>query len=1118
MAAYDDVLNQVDRFIKKYYRNEMLKGSIWVLGTLLLSLLLVSGLEYIGRFNGYVRAFLFFSFLAINLVLLIQFIVRPLLKFLSFGKRISNYQASVIIGKFFPQISDRLLNTIQLKEDGTEANLEIISASIRQKSKELSVFDFTKAVQLKENLRYVKLFSPVFILFLVVAIGLPEWLADGTKRVVQYDQEFIPESPFQFELLNKDLLLEEGSAVEIQVNLKGSSFPDKVFLLSQRGKFLMEKKAKNVAVFTLDNVVRNTEVSFLGNDFESQKYTLNVLPKSSVSMAEAVLDYPKYLNRKKEVLKNVGDLKVPEGTYIDAKFILLNVKELKYNGLGGKTEVFSNNFKKGFTAKESGNIELVFDKGLGIDKDTTSITIGVVKDRYPSISVQVLKDSLKNGLYYFNGNVSDDYGVSRLLFNYDIISADGNTRSESILVKGVNGLDRPFVFSVDFGREDLKLNDLVDFSFSVYDNDGVNGSKKTTSQKFQYKLPGLSELNDKRSEDQREIEKNMKRLLEKSKTFKNDLDKLKKESLNNDQQSWKTKNDLNNIMKAQESISKDLENLKKQIDQSTEDKNKLSEVDKELLKKQEEIERLLEELMDDEMKELLEKLSELLEKQNMNDFQRELNDAQNKSEEQNRQLDRSLEMLKKLEVNEKIDDLEKALEELSKKQEEVKDLSEEKGLSKEEKERLQDEINEEFDELMKDKKEIDSLNSELDRHMELGDQNDLEKEIQEAQEEAKESLSKGKKSKAGESQSKSSEGMSKMAEELNKAQEEANTQQDGEDLESLKRILKNLMLLSFDQEKNMKDFASVLDGDPAYHAYGRKQRRIIDDTKSVADSMLALANRQPKIASFIDEELMSIDQNHGLALEGIDEHKRRDIGTHQQFVMTSYNNLALLLNEALESLQEQMKNNNSKPGEGSCNKPGGKGRPKPGAGMGTKDMKQMLKDQLKSLQDGEGKGNKPGKKGEGQGGQNGQGEGQGLGAKQLSKMAAEQGAIRQKLMEMRNELNKDGKGTGNQLNPLINELDKQQDDLINRRINREMINRQKEILTRLLESEKALMERGFEEKRESTSGKNLENGNLIRFEEYNKEKLRQIEMLKSVDPGLKKYYKDKTNDYYNLSL
>ena len=70
---------------------------------------------------------------------------------------------------------------------------------------------------------------------------------------------------------------------------------------------------------------------------------------------------------------------------------------------------------------------------------------------------------------------------------------------------------------------------------------------------------------------------------------------------------------------------------------------------------------------------------------------------------------------------------------------------------------------------------------------------------------------------------------------------------------------------------------------------------------------------------------------------------------------------------------------------------------------------------------------------------------------------------------------------------------------------------------RLLESEKAIMERGFDEKRESKSGQNENNSNLIRFDEYNKQKLKQIEHIQSVDPSFSKYYKDKANQFFNLN-
>ena len=49
------------------------------------------------------------------------------------------------------------------------------------------------------------------------------------------------------------------------------------------------------------------------------------------------------------------------------------------------------------------------------------------------------------------------------------------------------------------------------------------------------------------------------------------------------------------------------------MQQGMENKNQLSEMDKELLEKQEMIEKLLEQLMDDELKKLLDELQKLME-------------------------------------------------------------------------------------------------------------------------------------------------------------------------------------------------------------------------------------------------------------------------------------------------------------------------------------------------------------------------------------------------------------------------------------------------------------------------------------------------------------------------
>jgi len=91
----------------------------------------------------------------------------------------------------------------------------------------------------------------------------------------------------------------------------------------------------------------------------------------------------------------------------------------------------------------------------------------------------------------------------------------------------------------------------------------------------------------------------------------------------------------------------------------------------------------------------------------------------------------------------------------------------------------------------------------------------------------------------------------------------------------------------------------------------------------------------------------------------------------------------------------------------------------------------------------------------------------------------------------------------------------QQKRIVNKDISNTTIKRQQEILTRLLESEKALIERGFDEKRESKSGKNTEKSNQILFNEYNKEKLKRIELLRFAEPAYRQYYKEKANEYFD---
>lgn len=1115
MTAFENLINQVDSFIRKYYKNELIKGSLFVIGTFILSFLLVTTLEYLGRFNSFVRAVLLFGFILTNAYILGRYFALPLLRLRSFGKRIDRYQASRIIGSFFPGIADRLLNTLQLHDtmNSNSADYELLAASVQQRSETMRMVPFADAIDLKENNKYAFWLLPIVLIFASLFYWSPGVFKQGTERVLNFSQDFPVIAPYSYNLVSNTNNIEEGSDVLVELSLKGDELPRQVYLRTNKGKFLMKQVGRNSFQSTIPQVRNTQNFSFTsdyrGYEIMSEDYTLEVIGKSAIGKFDASLNYPKYLGMPSETLNNATELTVPEGTLIDWSVLAKNCKEIEWIWENGKALSFKNDgFSVAHLAKESLNASIVLKNRYSSKRDTLALSLLVIKDAFPGIHVAEVKDSLRDGVRFFSGHVEDDHGLRSLNFHYTITRKNGEKVKRSMPVRPVAGLEQEFDYAVDFRREDVKLEDRVEYYFSVGDNDGVNGSKYTSSSVFTYQLPNLDELVAKRDEEQGKVSDEMKALQEKVAKFNEDLERLKKEAMNSKNSSWKQQNQAEKLKNEHQSILEKLSETKELMNRSLEEKNQLNEVDEELLEKQDLLNDLMEELMDDELKELLEKLEDLLKDQNKDELERAFEELEMNSEDMKKQLDRSIEMMKKMRVDEKIDDVEEQLKSLSDEQEQLKKDVEVEKLDKEKALEEQEKINEKFQDLKEDIQELDSLNQDLNRPMELGDMERRTEDIQEQLNDAKESLSKGKSAKAGESQKSAGEKMDQMAEDLDQAQQESNQQQQEEDLSMLRRILESLLILSTDQESVMKTMALVRDEDPAFIKNGRVQRKIVSDTRIVADSLYELAKRQPKIASFIDEELNQIHTNQEMAIEDIDERRRRELGIHQQYAMTSYNNLALMLNESLQQMQAAMQN--AKPGSGSCNKPGGKGVPKPGEGMSPGNMKDMLKKQLEQMQKGA-EGSKPG-----EGKKPGQPGGSGMvGNQGLAKMAAEQGAIRRRLEQLRKELNKDGSGKGNQLNPLIQELEKQEDDIINKRIDRQTIERQKEILTRLLESEKALMERGWDEKRESKEGKSEPKGNKIEFTEYTKERLKQIELLRSVDPMYRKYYKDRANEYLN---
>jgi hypothetical protein len=425
---------------------------------------LTTSLEYVGRFSSETRAFLFFGFIAVNVLLLVRYIFIPLSKLVSFGKRINRYQASEIIGSFFPEISDRLKNTLQLHDalDQNLGNIELLRASVFQKSEQLNVIPFSSAIDLGQNKKYLRYLLPIFGVFVVLAVFVPTLLTQGTERVVNYNQEF---APFQFYLNENKLTVEEGQDAEVSVILKGTSLPENVYMMSENGKFLMDRVSKNFFKGVIRKPKESSLFYFTANDYTSDKYKLNVIGKSILGKLEAKLIYPTYLGKSPEIIQNAGDLTVPEGTQIEWSVLTKNTKKVEVNWNGNKQIHTELGFKLNKKVNNESKLKFKLHNAFKNKIDSASYLVSVIKDAHPTIDVEELKDSVADGVRYFKGQIGDDYGLKSLYFVYKIISEKGNSRDQKLMVRPVSGTQLSYEFAVDFRREKLKLKDRIEYYF-----------------------------------------------------------------------------------------------------------------------------------------------------------------------------------------------------------------------------------------------------------------------------------------------------------------------------------------------------------------------------------------------------------------------------------------------------------------------------------------------------------------------------------------------------------------------------------------------------------------------------------------------------------------------------
>jgi hypothetical protein len=1109
---YNQLLNKLDQFIRKYYKNQVLKGVLYSLGLVVVFFLAAALLEYLGNFGPGIRTLLFYSLVISSLAIIGYYIAVPLFKLFRLGSVINHEKAAAIIGKHFKAVEDKLLNTLQLEAQNRKQPSELLLASIDQKIAQLAPVRFADAVDFSENKKYLKYALPPLVIMLVLLIAAPSVLTDSTNRIVKHNQTFEPKAPFSFIIENNSLETPSNQDFELTLRMEGEEIPENVYLMSGGHKVKMRKSGKFNHQHLFTGVQEDIIILFEAGGFRSETYTLKVLPNPLLLHFEVLMEYPGYLKKAPETFKNMGNMSVPQGTKVSWRFSTKDADHLKFwinDTILQPEKSLANRFDISHVALSDRNYAVGVSNQFVPRKDSLSYRIAVIPDLYPSIDLEERVDSSSLKVKYFNGLLKDDYGFSRLTFSYRFSETTNPDRSNELIRKDLPYSREPnqqqFFHYWNLAELNLQAGEEVEYYFEVWDNDGINGAKSARSKVQVFKAPTLDELEDKKDESNKKIKDDLEKALKEARQLQKEIDDLSRELLEKKELSWQDKKKLEDLMQKQQQMQNRIDRAKNENKKSNSLQEEFKDTDQNILEKQKRLEDLFEQVMTDEMKEMFQKLQELMEKLDKDKIQEQLDQMKWDNKDVEKELDRMLEQFKQLEFEQKVQEAVDKLEKLAEEEKKLADDTEKKAESNEVLKEKQDELNKKFEELRKEMDELEKKNEELENSHDMENTDEQEEDIQKDMEKSSEDLKNEKNKKASESQKSAADKMKKMADKLSAMMEASQQQGAEEDMDALRALLENIVQLSFDQEDVMKSLSGLNNKDPKYTELTKNQKKLKDDAKMVEDSLFALSKRVPQLEGIVNREIAAINQNMIKAIEHLAERQTSQASSNQQYAMTALNNLALLLDEALQQMQQQMAN--QMPGTGNCQKPGGKGSSPSSIKQMQDAMSKKLEQMQKSLSEG---GENKGKSGSGKDGKDGK---DGM-SKELAKMAAEQAAIRKEVERMSQELGKDGSGAGKELGKLAQEMEQIEKDIVNKEITRETLKRQQDILIRLLESEKAEREREKDNKRESNEAKDYSLSNPANFFEYNKRKEREIELLKTVPPSLKPYYKNKVNEYF----
>lgn len=970
------------------------------------------------------------------------------------------------LGTHDPALSDTLVVALELEREHRASPNPFLERSLDELGKRVRGYPFERTPSL------VKVGLPLIFscMGLSVTLGLagwgPETYQEAQRRLLQPTQTFERPAPFALEVFPGDTTVVRGSPLEVRVNTVGTVRPAEVMLLyrfaGEATDTAVRMRADTSGQFMAALPALREDVTYRidAGAVVSSSFSAAVVVAPEVAGLQVRVVPPAYTRLPAvDLPPGLGDVQALLGSEVVVQLrtpsVALRNAEVVFDSLPAIPLTQTAGALRGtFRVRTPERYQISLESTSGIvSTGSVAYRILPLADEPPQVRLDVLPDSAARPGTPLSAalTLTDDFGFSRAQLTY-IRTAQGRVpdpeRSTTVpipLPQYPIAQQLNVVLDVQAHLPDARPGDRIEWQVTVWDNDAVSGPKSASTPRIPLQLVTRFDQIDATESRQETLQQELETLEQQRSTSQERLERLR-DALQRQrgESSWQEERQLEVLQQEQAEREAQAERLAEQTRELTRQMREEGLVDEATLRQFEQLQRVMQELSAPELQEALQRLQQAMEEMNATEIQRSLEDLSFDSRLYQQRLERTLELLQQLRLQAEMEQAAQRAEMLAEEQEQRAEQTAE-ARTQEDFDRLAQQQREAAEQARRLEEQVQQI-AERAQNVRQSPREQLEQLQQEQAdsspseqlEQNAEQLQQQQRQPAREQQQQLQQQFERIRQRLRSAQQQSQGNQQSVNAAAIRLALDNVLRLSQQQERIQNQTRGTPSDSPALREFARQQVAMAEGLSVVADTLMAVAARAPDLGRAVQEEASRAQREMRSAVSTLGDRQAPQAASHQRAALTRLNELALMLAIVLD---QQM---NSSQGQG-------QGQSMQQLMQQLQQMsgqQQQLNQQIQQLLN--------------------ETQGQRLDGNQqqrLQQLAEQQAELRRQLREIQRTPRSGNELLGD-LERLAQDMQRSIEQMQRGRVDRPLVDRQQEIVQRLLQAQSALREQGEEERRE----------------------------------------------------